>query len=160
VDLGHRRIVLLARRAGQLPSLEAFYEELEALGIPVGDYNRPVFEDTPEGLQRCLDSLFASTPPTALVATNFELFLAVQQFVARRNLLVPEQVSLISGDPDPHFGWCRPTIAHIRWDSARWIRRIVRWADNVGRGKRDTRKAITQAEFVDGGTIGPAPQGR
>ena len=29
-----------------------------------------------------------------------------------------------------------------------------------GRGKRDTRRAITQAEFVDGGTVGPAPEGR
>jgi hypothetical protein len=33
---------------------------------------------------------------------------------------------------------------------------MVRWAENIARGKSDVRKAITQAEFVDGGTVGPA----
>jgi hypothetical protein len=37
------------------------------------------------------------------------------------------------------------------------VRRIVRWAENIACGKRDTRKAIIPAEFVDGGMIGPAP---
>jgi hypothetical protein len=37
------------------------------------------------------------------------------------------------------------------------VLRIVRWAENVARNKIDTRKAITQAEFVDGGTVGPVP---
>lgn len=156
VDLGHRRIVLLTRWAGQTPALSYFYEELETLGVPVGNYNLPPFSDTPEDLQRCLNSLFATTPPTAIVAMNLEIFLAVQQFLARRKLLVPEDVSLICADPEPGFSWCRPTIAHIRWDSARWVRRIVRWADNIARGKRDIRQAIIPAEFVDGGTIGPA----
>ena len=157
VDLGHRRIVLLARWMGEMPSMELFCEELMSLGVPLSEYNRPKFSDTPEALQRLLRSLFATTPPTAIVTANFELFLAVQQFVAKRKLGVPEDVSLVCGDPDPNIGWCRPTVAHIGWDSRPWVRRIVRWADNIARNKRDTRKAITQAEFIDGGTVGPAP---
>jgi hypothetical protein len=35
------------------------------------------------------------------------------------------------------------------------IRRIVRWSNNVSRGKDDKRKTLTKAEFIDGGTIGP-----
>lgn len=160
VVFGHRRIVLLTRWAGETHSMKFFVEELEALGIPVGEYTRPSFSDTPEDLQRLLASLFATTPPTAIVAMNLDIFLAVQQFLGRRQLLVPEHVSLICGDPNPSFDWCRPTIAHIRWESAPWVRRIVRWADNIARGKHDMRKAITDAEFIDGGTIGPAPAGR
>jgi DNA-binding LacI/PurR family transcriptional regulator len=156
VELGHSRIVLLARWAVQQNSMNSFLKEMGALGVPVGDYNRPVFSDSPEELQRLLTSLFATTPPTAIVAGNIDMHHAVQQFLARRKLLVPEDVSLISGDPDPSFGWCRPTVAHFSWDSAPWVRRIVRWADNIARGKSDTRKALTQAEFVDGGTVGPA----
>ena len=38
-------------------------------------------------------------------------------------------------------------------------RRIVRWADNVARGKDDRRQTLTKAEFVEGGTIGPVPGG-
>lgn len=157
VELGHKRIVLLGRWAGQIPSLDSFYEALKTLNIPVGDYNLPSFNDTPEDLHRCLLSLFATTPPTAIVAMNFDIYLAVQQFVARRNLLCPERVSIMCGDPDPSYIWCIPSIAHISWESEPWVRRIARWADNISKGKSDTRQAITHAEFVDGGTFGPAP---
>lgn len=160
VALGHRRIVVLTRCADQTTAMIPFISELEALGLPVGRYNRPPFGDTPEELQELLVSLFATTPPTAIVAQNLDVFLAVQQFFGRRQLLVPEHVSLICGDPNPSFDWCRPTIAHIRWESAPWVRRIVRWAEKIARGKQDTRKAIMDAEFIDGGTIGPAPAGR
>jgi DNA-binding LacI/PurR family transcriptional regulator len=156
LELGHRRIVLLARWARQTIAMGDFLEELKSLGIRVGDYNRPVFDDKPEDLLRILASLFATTPPTAIVAGDLPIYHAVAQFLARRKLLVPEDVSLISEDPDTSFGWCRPTVAHISWDSAPWVRRIVHWADNIARGKSDTRKALTQAEYVDGGTVGPA----
>jgi len=36
------------------------------------------------------------------------------------------------------------------------LRRVVRWAGNVARGKADGRQSFTKAEFVDGGTVGPA----
>jgi len=36
------------------------------------------------------------------------------------------------------------------------VRRIVRWAENVARGKSDIRQVLTPARFVDGGTVGRA----
>jgi hypothetical protein len=36
------------------------------------------------------------------------------------------------------------------------VRRIVRWANNVARGKDDRRKTSSLAQFVEGGTIGTA----
>lgn len=35
-------------------------------------------------------------------------------------------------------------------------RRIVKWAENVSCGKQDVSQTLTPAEFVPGGTIGPA----
>lgn len=156
-ELNHKRIVLLARWIGDCFSRQYLFGAFEARGIPASDYSMPRFTDTPESFHRCLEALFATTPPTALIILNPELLYAVQQFLARRKLLVPEDVSLVCTDPDPKFFWCQPTIAHITWDSTPWVRRITQWADNIARGKRDTRKAVTQAEFVDGGTVGPAP---
>ena len=46
---------------------------------------------------------------------------------------------------------------HIRWDYRPMVRRVVRWVDNVARGKDDKRQTLTNAEFVEGGTIGVAP---
>lgn len=49
-------------------------------------------------------------------------------------------------------------VAHIRWDSRPVVRRIVRWVDDVGRGKEEKRQTLTKAEFVEGGTVGSAPK--
>lgn len=158
--LGHRRIVLLARRERRLPepgkSERAFLNELEAHGIRSGSYHLPDWEETIEGFHGCLDALFRVTPPTALIIDEAPFFVAAQQFLARQRILVPEHVSLVCSDDDPSFAWCRPSVAHIRWDSGQVVRRIVRWAHNVSHGKQDLRQTLTRAEFIPGGTIGPA----
>jgi hypothetical protein len=35
------------------------------------------------------------------------------------------------------------------------VRRALRWADNVARGKKDTRQKVVTAELIEGVTIGP-----
>lgn len=54
VELGHRRIVLLTRWAELSHSMRYFLDELKSLGIPVSDYKRPSFNNSPEDLQRSL----------------------------------------------------------------------------------------------------------
>ena len=83
------------------------------------------------------------------------LFFAAMQFLQSRRLRVPEDVSVICTDGDPHFGWCRPSVTHIRWDTAPLVRRALRWANNVAHGKQDIVQTLTKAEFVEGGTMGP-----
>jgi hypothetical protein len=50
--------------------------------------------------------------------------------------------------------------AHVKWESRPMVHRIVKWADNVARGRDDRRQTFTKAEFIEGGTIGPAPKER
>lgn len=164
IAMGHRRIVLLARRMRRLPepgsSERAFLNELAAHGIPRGPYHLPDWEESVDGFHAGLEALFRVTPPTALIIQEAVLFAAAQQFLARRGLRVPEDVSLICTDADPTFTWCKPSVAHIRWDSRPVVRRIVRWAANLSSGKPDVRQVLTPAEFVPGGTIGPVAGGR
>lgn len=160
VALGHRRIVLLARGERRRPepgaAEKAFLHELATHGIPIGAYHLPDWEETPEGFAQRLDALFSLTPPTALILDE-AIFLAVaQQHLARRGILSPEHVSLVCCDADPSFPWYLPGVAHIRWDPAPVVRRITRWVENVTRGVVDRRQTDTRAEFVEGGTIGPA----
>lgn len=164
VSLGHRRIVMLAREDRRKPHPgffeRLFFEKLESCGIQTGAYNLPDWGDSPEELQRVLDSLFRHTPPTALIVQDGLLFSAVQQHLARLGLLAPDQISLACTDAYPTFEWCRPTIAHIAWDSKPVIKRVLKWADNISCGKDDRRKSTTLAKFVDGGTIGPVHPNR
>jgi DNA-binding LacI/PurR family transcriptional regulator len=160
VSLGHRRIVMLCRQLRRLPkpgsSEQAFLDELKAHRLPACDYNLPDWEETKEGFQKLLRSLFRVTPPTALIIDEASFFIATQQFLASRVIRVPQQVSLICTDADPAFAWCTPAISHIRWDSGPLVRRIVRWAATVSRGGMDVKQTSVPAEFVIGGTIGRA----
>ncbi len=160
VKLGHRRIVRLAREERRKPlpgALErAFLDELRNQGLATGPYNLPEWEETPEGFKQCLDGLFRVTPPTALILDEAMFLSVAQQHLARRGILAPNHVSLICADPDPSFEWFLPRVAHIRWDAAPVVRRIVLWVGDLAQGKENRRQYGTKAEFVEGGTIGPA----
>lgn len=161
IELGHRRIVLLARTGRRLPEPGApersFMDALTANGITPGTYHLPDWDLSVQGFHAGLDSLFRLTPPTALIIQEAAFYFAALQFCASRGLRVPQDVSLICTDADPNFHWCQPSVAHIRWDSRPLVRRVVRWAANVSCGREDLRQTLTPAEFVPGGTVGPAP---
>ncbi len=157
--LDHRRIILLARKEHRTPQLGPFgktiLKEMQTRGIQTSSYNIPDWEESVEGFHACLDALFHATPPTALIVDTAPLFLATQQFLLNRGIRVPHDISLVCTDHSSSFAWCKPSIAHISWDSSPMVRRIVRWAANVARGKEDLRQTIFNAEFVEGATVGP-----
>lgn len=162
IKLGHHRIVMLTRRATRLPEpgavVQAFLRTLETHGITPSAYHLPDWEESPEALHDRLESLFRITPPTALIIDEAPFYVTALHFCASRGLRVPEDVSLVCDDPSPAFEWSRPKVAHIHWESGPVVRRILRWAANVSQGKADLRQTLTKAEFVKGGTIGPAKQ--
>ncbi len=140
-------------------SEQVFLDELKAHGLPLSDFNLPAWEETKEGFQKLLQSLFQFTPPTALVIDEASFFIATQQFLAGRGVRVPQQVSLLCTNADPLyplFDWCTPSISHISWDTRTVVRRIVRWTATVSRGGRDVKQTSVPAEFIIGGTIGRA----
>lgn len=160
IELGHRRIVLLAERVRRLPepgaSEKAFLATLEVHGIKPHSYHLPDWEETIEGFQARLEELFRIIPPTALIIDEVPFWMATMQFLGQRGLKVPQDVSVICTDGDRAFTLCKPAVAHIHWDSRPVIRRIVKWVENIANGRNDLRQTLTKAKFVEGGTIGPA----
>ena len=161
VDLGHRRVVLLCRSVRRLPEPgrgeRAFLDTLETHGVLTGSYNLPDWEDSPEGLQTALDSLFQVTPPTALLVDEPFLYTAVRQSLSSRGFRIPEDVSLACTINDPTFAWCRPSVAHIDFDPGLIMRRLVRWVANASRGRDDLKQTTVPARFVEGGSIAAPP---
>ena len=159
ITLGHQRIVTLVREHLRVPkpapAVCAMLEEMQAHGLATSSYNLPDWEETSEGVHRVLDGLFQVTAPTVLILDEPLLFHAAKHHLAHRGIHAPAQVSLVCAEPDPTFAWCLPTIAHFNWDYRPVVRRVVRWADNVARGKEDRRQTLTKIEFIEGGTIGP-----
>jgi DNA-binding LacI/PurR family transcriptional regulator len=159
IALGHRRIVLIVReefRRTPVGGCElAFISELKAHGIPAGRYNLPEWDESPAGFERLMESLFRTTPPTAVIVDETCWFIAALGFLVRRGLRVPEQVSLVAGEGVPILDMCWPRFAQMRWDNKLIERRVLRWVDAVRKGNPDRRIINIPAEFVPGGSIGP-----
>lgn len=155
--LGHKKIVMLTRKERRIPELgrheQLFLEELKRQGFSSSAYNLPDWEESAEGLRRCLDRLFAFTPPTALFIQDAQLFLAVSRYFSAKRGKDFRQVALIAMDYDPRFEWCDPPVAHFRWDEQAVVRRVVRWVDRVAQGKEDRREFVTPTKFVGGETL-------
>ena len=158
VDLGHQRIVVLGKATTlSHPGIigAAFLAEMAAHGIEVGPYNMPGWEGGYDGFYRCLESLVSRTPPTAIFLYSAAEYFATLQFLAQRGLRVPGDVSLVCIGMAPYFRRYQPTISHVRWNDQLMVNRIARWANNISQGKEDTRQTRIDAEFVEGGTVGP-----
>jgi DNA-binding LacI/PurR family transcriptional regulator/DNA-binding transcriptional regulator YhcF (GntR family) len=159
IDLGHRRIVMVCQRALRFPkpnrSARSFLDTLQAAGIRTGKFNLPDWDVSKKGFQDLLDSLFETTPPTALILDEAYQYYATYHYLASRGLRVPHDVSLVCSDWDSGFIWCQPSVAHMHWDYQPVVRRILRWVDNISRGIDDRRQSFTKAAYVEGGTVGP-----
>lgn len=163
-QLGHRRIVLISYRLWRFPvrgpGAESFLQRLAHHDLPASDFNLPDWEETPEGLQNLLNSLFQTTPPTALLLVEPSYTVATFAFLAKRGLRVPEDVSIISLMPDSVFLMRRPIIAHFEWPVVSHIRRITRWVQALALGRADHEVKSNAATFIPGGTIGPCNSAR
>lgn len=159
IDLGHRKIVMLVRpeRVNPAPGNQerAFMQTLEKNGITPGAYHFLQFDDVTHGIHNKLEGLFKTTPPTALIVDELAIVISTLQFLAKKRLQVPADISLVSIQADPAFAWCHPSIAQVYWNTALSSRRVLSWVRNIAQGKKDRKETHIQAEFIDGGTVGP-----
>lgn len=100
-------------------------------------------------------SLFKMTSPTALILDELGFYISTCHFLANRGLRIPQDVSLACLLEVPESDWCEPAISQIRRDLSKLSRPVLRWAENVKRGKKDIRQVTVKMEFVPGGTIAP-----
>ena len=160
IELGHRRIVCLCRRQWRVPQpadyFRIFLNELKAAAIPTSDFNLPDWDETSAGFHKCLEKLFQVSPPTALIIDETPFFFAALQFMNRKKLRVPDDVSLVAIEDDNAFAFSEPSVACLRWDARPLVSRIVRWAAGASCGKTDLRQDLLPVRFFHGGTIGPA----
>jgi DNA-binding LacI/PurR family transcriptional regulator len=157
--LGHRRIVLISPHYWRKPVpgrlAKVFTSELTTRGILPDAFNLPDWDETPEGLQSLLHSLFHVTPPTALLVLEPAHAVAIFAFLGQRGMQVGRDVSLLCMSSDPAFAWRRPAMAQFHSNSDPLIRRVVRWLEGVARGCPDRNQKLFPVEFIRGGTMRP-----
>jgi DNA-binding LacI/PurR family transcriptional regulator len=157
---GHRRIAVVSpsfwRNPAPGPPAKAFLHALTAHGIPVGKYNLPDWEESPEGLEVVLESLFRATPPTALFVVEPAHISGVLSFLARKSLHVPEDVSLLATMLDPSQEWHRPRLSSLEWRGPYHSRSIHRWLEKIVQVGICHDQSLVPAVLKAGETLGPA----
>ena len=156
IDTRRLRIAVLGYERSS-PSDPVFSEAIHVLREAGHDafFTRSSLVDLGMNVRR-MAGLMGKTEADAWIVDELKMFVATQQFLVMKKLSVPGNVSLGSMESDPAFDWCHPTIACIHWAHRPVMRRVVGWANNVARGNIDLRETLTLAEFIDGGSIGPA----
>jgi len=164
IAMGHRRVVLLSREERHYPTLglqeRRFMETMEASGIRAGDYNLPKWKSNAKGFKECLEGYFKMTPPSAMIIEESQFFVAALMELSRRDISVPEEISLFCTDDDLVFEMCHPHVSCIHWPTEPVIRHIVKWVQHVSRGKVTRKHVYTPATIIEGGTIGPMSRER
>jgi len=162
--LGHRRIVAISPDSWRVPvpSLtgQAFLSSLEECGYPPTGYNLPAWDQTPEGLEKLLESLFLITPPTALIFVDPASYVAALEFFGRKGIRVPQDVSVISMTSGPIFSLLPRRPAHFRWPVEEHVRRMNRWVKCLAKGGSDLAQMTFPATFEPAETIAVVKGGK
>lgn len=157
--LGHRRIVFLAPGFLRYPQwrgcVSSFAAAMAELGIAADHFHVPNWEETPEGLQNILESLFRITPPTALIATEPAHVNGIMTFLMKHGLQIPRDVSLIVQLSSGSLDWCRPAPAHFRPQYDAITREVTGWVEGLARGKPHRQQKSLPREWVAGESIAP-----
>lgn len=158
VNKGHRRIVLVCGSVWREPSpgisAQIFINRLRFHGIKTSGFNIPSWVESPSGFHELMSSLFATTPPSALIFTEPNFCVAGLIFLAQNNLRVPNDVSVVSILPEPSLSLHKPVIAHFEWTTNLIIDHCVTWTKRVHRGLKDNKSKIFRATLNKGESIG------
>ncbi|MFN4942537.1 MAG: hypothetical protein ACK5G9_01950 [Akkermansiaceae bacterium] len=104
------------------------------------------------------DEHFRFSPLAAILFQETSLFIAARLHLADRGIVARRDVSLVVAENDRSLDWCDPVVSQIHLDYRPMVRRVVRWANHVARGKEDREQIGTEAKFFEGGTVGPVPR--
>ncbi|MEK7949416.1 substrate-binding domain-containing protein [Luteolibacter soli] len=158
--LGHRRIVAISPDSWRLPMPSqtgmAYLTALEECGHTPTSYNLPSWDQTPEGLEKLLESLFMITQPTALIFVNPAPYVAALEFLGRKGIRVPRDISVIGMTTGPMFSLLPRSPAHFKWPIDEHVRRVNRWVKSLAKGETDLAQTTFPATFEPGETIAEA----
>jgi LacI family transcriptional regulator len=108
-----------------------------------------------EGIQTTLDSLLARRPaPTAMLVSHPHHVLAVISQMNRRQLHVPENISLICHLDDPALAFVVPRLCRYRIEPRTFASKLARMAMQIALGQPTSPRAVRiMPQFMPGDSV-------
>jgi LacI family transcriptional regulator len=116
IGLGHKRIGLIAGAPDYNLShwrVDGWRQAMAQAGLPDTDLCVPGDFSYESGREAATALLNLTPPPTAIIASNDQMALATLDIAHERNLLVPQDLSLISFDNTPVVRFTTPQLTAI-----------------------------------------------
>jgi LacI family transcriptional regulator len=117
IDLGHRRIALLAGNLGLTPHadrLEGFRQAMQRAGLPVREEylctGGMQIEDGQHSAARLVEH---EDPPTAIIASNSKLLLGLLHVTRERRIVAPRDLSILTFDEHEWSEYLDPPITAV-----------------------------------------------
>jgi DNA-binding LacI/PurR family transcriptional regulator len=118
VQLGHRKIGYVGDRFGfqsDAARLDGYRQALAGLDLPARPDHVVAGDSNPEGGMHAMDQLLArSDPPTAVFCYNDMTAIGALTSIARHNLRVPEDISVVGFDDILVASYTQPPLTTVR----------------------------------------------
>ncbi len=158
---GHRHLAMLTRgpsaAAGDLASEDGFLEGIRKSGLPDARGLVVHHDTTKEDICRKLEAVLGSSqPPTGLLICMTAHAAAVLTHLMRKGVRIPQDISLICRDADPHLDYLSPAVAcylySFETQADRLSRRVIELATT---GVLLLKYRFMMPTFRPGETVGP-----
>lgn len=158
LSMGHRDVCLLlsVRTPGYVTRIhETMKVILAEYGIPfVPAWHAPLaLSTTPEGLLDLMESRFALSQPTAMMAFGKNGLSMMMGYAMQRGLIVPRDISLVMLGDVRGADWVRPTIASFEMPWNRVINFTIRWLTPGGHRNGQHQSSIFKPKWIDGESL-------
>lgn len=162
LDLGHRRIGFIAGSPEYSLSqwrIDGWKQAMQQQGLFCEDLCVPGDFTFEGGLSAAQILLSSANPPTAIIAANDQMALAVLELAKERGIDIPGELSLISFDNSPVVRFTQPQLTAIDQPVAATFSRAVELLITNGDAPPYTQPVIVDGTLIPrGSTAPPAPR--
>lgn len=156
INHGHKRIAHLAgdmRVQCSKERLEGYKAALAKSGLDASDQYIKVTNFSRKEARAKLDELFLSNLPTAIFCCSDEVASEVLNFAEEKRIKVPERLSVIGFDDNPHCLYGNLMLTTVRQPLREMVKQAVRIVFDNLKEKKPTQKIVLDTELIIRDTV-------
>ena len=157
INHGHKKIAHLAgdlRVQCSKERLEGYKAALEKNGIGKSDEYIKTTNFSRKEARTKLEELFLSKGPTAVFCCSDEVASEVLSFAEEKRIKVPENLSVIGFDDNPHCLYGNLMLTTVRQPLREMVKLAVRMVLDNLKEKKPTQKIVLDTELIIRDTVG------
>jgi len=156
--MGHNKISFLCPPTGaenRKKYLQLLQEDFSRHGVQYSEqYNFPMIASVePDDARNCIADLIRHTPPTAVVCSGIDHYLALVSCCTERGIQIGKEMAVVIVGEDEYLPWLSPKPTFLRAPIKTFTEKLYQWALNPSLIEKKTHHF--SCEICDGETLVP-----